>query len=60
MVHVLVELRKQFINNVVFHTWACAAGFINNKEPFGMRLAEGRRVNMVDMNCFRSVVGVTP
>ena len=27
---VLVGLRKQFINNFVFHTWACAAGLNNN------------------------------
>ena len=27
---VLVRLRKQFINNFVFPTWACAAGFNNN------------------------------
>ena len=27
---VLVGLRKQFINNIVFPTWACAAGFNNN------------------------------
>ena len=25
-------LRKQFINNFVFPTWACAAGFNNNKD----------------------------
>ena len=28
---VLVRLHKQFINNFVFFTWACAAGFNNNK-----------------------------
>ena len=27
---VLVGLRKQFINNFVFRTWACAAGFNHN------------------------------
>ena len=27
---VLVGLRKQFINDFVFLTWACAAGFNNN------------------------------
>ena len=27
---VLVGLRKQFINNFAFSTWACAAGFNNN------------------------------
>ena len=27
---VLVGLRKQLINNFVFPTWACAAGFNNN------------------------------
>ena len=27
---VFVGLRKQFINNIVFPTWACAAGFNNN------------------------------
>ena len=27
-VQVLVGLRKQFVNNFVFTTWACAAGFI--------------------------------
>ena len=26
---VLVGVRKQFINNIVFHTCACAAGFNN-------------------------------
>ena len=26
---VLVGLRKQFVNNFVFPTWACAAGFNN-------------------------------
>ena len=26
----LVGLRKQFINDFVFPTWACAAGFNNN------------------------------
>ena len=25
-----MELRKQFINNYVFPSWACAAGFNNN------------------------------
>ena len=30
MVQVLVGLRKQFINNFVSLTWACAAGFHNN------------------------------
>ena len=30
VVQVLVGLRKQFINNFVFSTWACAAGFHNN------------------------------
>ena len=29
MAQVLVGLRKQFINNFVFLTWACAAGFNN-------------------------------
>ena len=29
---VLVGLRKQFINNFVFPTWACAAGFNNNND----------------------------
>ena len=27
---VLVVLRRQLINNFVFSTWACAAGFNNN------------------------------
>ena len=27
---VLMGLRKQFVNNFVFPTWACAAGFNNN------------------------------
>ena len=27
---VVVGLRTQFINNFVFPTWACAAGFNNN------------------------------
>ena len=27
---VVVGLRKQFINNFVFSTWACADGFNNN------------------------------
>ena len=27
---VLVGLREQLINNFVFHTWACAAGFNDN------------------------------
>ena len=26
----LVELRKQYINNFVYSTWDCAAGFNNN------------------------------
>ena len=30
VVHVLVGLRKQFMNNFVFPTWACTAGFNNN------------------------------
>ena len=30
VVQVLVELRKQFMNNFVFPTWSCAAGFNNN------------------------------
>ena len=30
VVQVLVGLRKQFINNFVFPTWACAAGFNKN------------------------------
>ena len=29
--HVLMGLRKQLINNFVFSTWACAAGFNNNR-----------------------------
>ena len=29
---VLVGLRKQFRNNCVFPTWACAAGFNNNNK----------------------------
>ena len=29
---VLVGLRKQFINNFVFPTWACAAGFKKNNK----------------------------
>ena len=32
VVQVLVRLRKQFINNFVFPTWACAAGFNNNDD----------------------------
>ena len=28
--HVLLRLSKHFINNFVFPTWACAAGFTNN------------------------------
>ena len=28
---VLVGLRMQFMNNFVFSTWACAAGFNNNR-----------------------------
>ena len=31
MAQVLVKLLKQFINNFVFPTWACAVGFNNNK-----------------------------
>ena len=27
---VLVGLRMQFIKKIVFHSWACAAGFNNN------------------------------
>ena len=30
MAQVLVGLRNQFMDNFVFHTWACAAGFYNN------------------------------
>ena len=30
VVPVFARLRKQFINNFVFPTWACAAGFYNN------------------------------
>ena len=30
MAQVLVGLRKQFMNNFVFPTWACAAGLNNN------------------------------
>ena len=30
VVQVLLGLLKQFINNFVFRTWACAAGFNNN------------------------------
>ena len=33
--HVHMGLRKQFINNFVFHTWACAAGFNNNNNNNG-------------------------
>ena len=45
-VQVLVGLYKQFINNFVFLTWACAAGFNNNnKDAWGMRIAERRKVN---------------
>ena len=32
MAQVLVGFRRQFINNFVFHTWACAAGFNNNNK----------------------------
>ena len=31
---VLVGLRKQFINNFVFPTWACATGFNNNNNKY--------------------------
>ena len=31
LAQVLVGLRMQFINNFVFSTWACVAGFNNNK-----------------------------
>ena len=30
--HVLVGLRKQFINNFLFPTWTCAVGFNNNNK----------------------------
>ena len=30
VVQVLVGLQRQFINNIVFPTWACDAGFNNN------------------------------
>ena len=29
-------LHKQFINNVIFPTWACAAGFNNNNNVTGL------------------------
>ena len=35
----LVGLRKQFINNFVFPTWACAAGFNNNNNDDGAYVA---------------------
>ena len=37
---VTVGLRKQFINNFVFYTWDCAAGFNNNNNH-----------NAVGVNC---------
>ena len=36
LAQVLVGFRQQFINNFVFLTWACAAGFNNNKIYFLM------------------------
>ena len=33
-------LRKQFMNNFVFPTWACAAGFNNNNNNNASRAAE--------------------
>ena len=35
--HVLVGLRKQFIDNFVFPTWAGAAGFNNNNNNNSLR-----------------------
>ena len=35
---VLVGLRKQFINNFAFPTWACAGGFSNNNNNNIMRI----------------------
>ena len=32
VVQVLVGLRRQFMNNFVFPTWACADGFNNNNK----------------------------
>ena len=34
VVQVIVRLRKQFINNFVFPTWACAAGFNKNAKKY--------------------------
>ena len=34
MPQVLVRLQKQFISNLVYPTWACAAGFNNNNNIF--------------------------
>ena len=34
LAQVLVGFRQQFLNNFVIPTWACAAGFNNNKKIF--------------------------
>ena len=39
---VLVMLKKQFINNFVLPTWACAAGFNNNNNRFTNNKCEFR------------------
>ena len=41
----IVGLQKQFINNVVFPTSACAAGFNNNNTPIIRQLPPGEREN---------------
>ena len=47
VVLVLVGLRKQFINNFVFPTWACAAGF-NNYNNNNSRFSTGRLLAIED------------
>ena len=40
MAQMLAGLRKQFINNFVYPTWACAAGFNNNNNFYVGRYFE--------------------
>ena len=52
-------LRKQFINNFVFLTWACAAGFNNNNTSNVIhedRQAIPSVTNEFDSNCVPIVI----
>ena len=59
VVQVLVGLRKQFINNFVFPTRACAAGFNNNNIFLNTLRKMYSRVKFGFYNCGKTVFIIT-